>query len=584
MADPRFAIDYSPPDISQGVGLILAARRARQQERTAEEQAATQRLYAENARADNQMKRESADMARRKFDEEMQRSRRQDEIENTAALLPTSPLMRAARNANSPELANALGKPYGVTFDRGFEGPDVNPGTGGHEAPPLGADLPPASRPIPPPAEHPPGTLAPAFVDQVENGRADVMFGEDVENVPGLGGHTPMRSGQFIPVEGPMPPEAPPDGDPPLSQGTPAAPAPTPLSVARKMYANFGGNRFEVPEQQQGTGLGEKYDAVYRQILDRTGDEGKAYQAVLTMREKDDAAQAAVDRAATAATSRSDIANKFHLTAQTQEDLRREGLNVSERNNKRSAAARVASAGAGASTPGLAELIAMKESGASTSEIAAAAVELKVPPKVWAPLVRESGKETEKHTQLTVTGANGEVLGEAHNAVDKRKLDDANIAFAQLVERTKALANDARQYGARLLSPEAIQRRESLQAAAAAAGRKYHELGVSNANIDLEHKILGPSGTPGHGFIMGANPDIIEQTLEEATKKHDAAMRVRLRSGQTGDRVAPQMRPKQHAASSVPPQVIQQARAALADPHAPAALKAKAQAILQGAQ
>lgn len=292
MADPRFAIDYQPLDITQGVSLLLAARKARQEAKTAEAQAETQKQYAANAAVENQIRRESADMARRKFDEEKARGERQDAIENAAQLLPTSPLMRAAARTRSPELANALGKPYGITFDQGFEGPDVNPETGAQAAPPV----------IPPPTSQPQGPFeGPDVGPAGEHVPPQLPGGVDTVS----GGASPI-----LPSEAPAPPPAPaPD---PVQ-------APSPLAVGRRIYANVGGQHFEVPQQQETTGLGDKYDQVYQHILSRTGDEGKAYQAVLLMREKDDQAQATADRTAANTSARLEESQRTHRDVEGQD-------------------------------------------------------------------------------------------------------------------------------------------------------------------------------------------------------------------------------------------------------------------------
>jgi len=277
MADPRYAVDWTPLDITGGVNLLLAARRARAQEKTAEEQAKVQQQYAENAKVENDIKRESAAMARQRFDEEKATHQRQIEIENARALLPTSDLMRAARTAGSPGLANALGKPYGVTFDQGFEGPDINPGTGAQMAPPPNPTPAPAAAPVP----------------QLPGGVDTVSGGADAPAAPAV----------TAPTEPPAP----------------SGPA-TPLTAARKLYANFGGNRFEVPEQPETTGLGEKYDAVFKHALDVSGDPTKAFQAVLLMKEKDDAQAASTARATAGIDARQAESQRTHRDVEGQDE------------------------------------------------------------------------------------------------------------------------------------------------------------------------------------------------------------------------------------------------------------------------
>lgn len=462
-------IDYQPPDIGGGLlgisQLIMAARKAREDSEIRKAQAETQRQFAENARENMGIQRESADMARAKFRTDVLERARQEEIDRSKAI---PGLFQAARR--SAGMANEMGKPYGVGFaeeasqpmvaqPRAFEGPDINHVTG--------EQLKPGEVSPPPPPD---------------------------EMVPG-----PMQ---------------------------------------RRVFAQVGGERFEVPTGQQSTGLGDKYDALVRQWVDSgVMDEQTALKAAVTMAEKDAGQQAIADRAVTAMQHRDEQSDVYRRTVEEQNE--RDQFLADEAMKRVLAAGRfkLAVSGSGPAPPGLSELLALKESGASDAIVAARAEELGIPPKVWGPLVKETGKATEKHTQLTVTDPDGNVLGEAHSTVDKRKLDDANLAFGQLVERTKALADHIRTHGTRIApwNVSEVQKRQSLKAAAASAGRKYHDLGVSNANIELEHKILGPSGTFGDGLIVGANPEVVDQSIEEATKKHAAGLKIRLRSGAPGD-------------------------------------------------
>lgn len=139
---------------------------------------------------------------------------------------------------------------------------------------------------------------------------------------------------------------------------------------------------------------------------------------------------------------------------------------------------------------------------------------------------------------LQATDAQGHVLGQYKSTQDAAVGKKAEEAFQQMESRLQALLDDIKANGNRVLSPDAVQRRESLAAAAAAAGRVYNQLGVSNANVALEKQILGPGGTINHGFIMGANPDVVQHVLDEARARHNAGLKIRLRAPTGGSQSA----------------------------------------------
>lgn len=325
-------IDYQPPDISGGVQLLLAARKARGEEATRRMQAEVQRQYAENAKEELKVKRESAQREREKFDAEKAERQRRLDIENAGQLMPNSPLMRAARQAmkeGNPAAANLMGKPYGVSFDTGIsqqpgnelQTPDFMQSSGGPSAAPSPAAAPPG-----PPAAAPEPS--------------EPYAGPDIN----------PANGDFQAPTQP-PPFVPPGGAPaPTPVAAPAPePAPqvaTPLTAAHKLYAQVNGQRFEVPQQEQETtGLGPKYDAIYKTALEHTGgDETKAYMAVLAMKEKDDAQQAIADRVEKQIGARSDLKGQYALTGEQQLSEHEKQRQQSQTNAEILARSRVAAA------------------------------------------------------------------------------------------------------------------------------------------------------------------------------------------------------------------------------------------------
>lgn len=218
------------------------------------------------------------------------------------------------------------------------------------------------------------------------------------------------------------------------------------------------------------------------------------------------------------------------------------------------AGARKAAAGAGPTPAGLPELIGMKEKGASDSEIAARAVALGISPKVWTGPVKEvlrggalNDRNERAKAALEITGPNGEI-GTAHSVRDAGELNKKNQAFDQMKVRLEAVLADIAKSGKHVnpLDVDATQRRESLMASAAAAGRVYNGLGGTDASQRLEAEINSAGGTLGHGLIKGANPEVLQHNLEEAIRAHSTAQAVRT-NGVGGQRPA---------ASSAKPAVV----------------------------
>src|SRR5688572_14600283 len=101
MADPRFAIDFTPPDLGPGAAFIASVLN---QNRT-------------HARGDAHLRLQQDAMTRSAHRESHEEVRRAEALEHQRAVeayqaLPT--LMRAAHR--SPEMANA--NPYGIKFEQ----------------------------------------------------------------------------------------------------------------------------------------------------------------------------------------------------------------------------------------------------------------------------------------------------------------------------------------------------------------------------------------------------------------------------------------------------------------------------------
>lgn len=83
-----------------------------------------------------------------------------------------------------------------------------------------------------------------------------------------------------------------------------------------------------------------------------------------------------------------------------------------------------------------------------------------------------------------------------------------------------------------------IQERLSKAESVNASMRVFNGLGATDASQKLEARITGAIGTPGHGWLMGANLNVIKRMLHEADARFDAGIKAGLRSG-GGRQLAP---------------------------------------------
>jgi len=135
---------------------------------------------------------------------------------------------------------------------------------------------------------------------------------------------------------------------------------------------------------------------------------------------------------------------------------------------------------------------------------------------------------------LDVTDENGNFLGKADDAAAAKKLRTQIPAFDQFRQRMTALRDYVKEHGPRAWSIDEIQHRDSLGAAAAAAGRVYNGLGGTDASQKLEAEINGARGTPGHGWMSGANLDVLDHNIAEAQHQHQTRLNTSLRKSSPG--------------------------------------------------
>lgn len=497
--DNQYQIDWQGVNLLPGLQAVANAMQGKKAD--------------ERSREYLQMQKDAVKQRSERESAALKRQQEQDKYTKDVAAFNAMPaLFRAA--AKSTGMANM--NPYGVHFEEGApENPpsianvDIMDAKGGqygaHARAMLGQSL----------AQPSPTTLAPG-----EEGPEPTPEGEAARFAPSP-----------APVEGP---EAP--GGIEQAQSILAQPQKHPL------FATFHGNRFEVPETQDTTGLGQKYDAIYSRMLEEPGVKpADAYKAVMAEYEKDQAEAGRNTRAANALTARSDnredqqkfleeMAGTYKLTFEQRKQLA-----------EIMAHARMASAGAATSpedTAHLAELIKHFEESGSLSGAAEEAAGFKKPlsPKVWEPALKQVTTQATageraglRRKALVATDDRGNVIGEWKDANAAKVGEKQTESFHRVEERLNGLLADIKAQGERSdWDRKSIQKRVSLAKSVVAALRPFNELSNTAAGQQMEEDILGQIGAPGHGWLWGANTEIVEHLLNEARGQHRAQLMTKL--------------------------------------------------------
>lgn len=573
MSIPNILQYIHGPDLVSPVEAALRLHESRLNEET-------QRMFAQN-----QMQRQSAQEFREERDhaEKMKELERQHGIEQATALQTANQMLRTPGGAGpAMALAGAYGidlhpllattaaahAPTGDAVDQflASQSPGADGGAPGSSAAPAPV-VGPAGAGAPPPEPAPMPAPGPGEVDP---GVAAIMMGRQVQSAPEGDFVLPKGAevSRFDPIaqgaadEGYVPP-----GSELLPPGPrPATPAPAPSpgvpspdlerlmvgSMAPQIAASrqeaptnplyeavLGGHHYQLGGGGGGTGLGGKYDAVFNSYLGQGAKPAEAFKAVLAEKEKDDA-QAAMEHRLTMGIDLRDVTRGKYTETVAQKEAERAKYHLTA--DQQMTLGRLRAAAAGAASPHdqqvLAQLITMAENGADKGEIAQVAADNKLQPKVWEAPVHQVGQEANQNTRTTerraameVTDVNGKVLGTAHSPQTAALLTKQEQAFGQMKQRLTDLIADVREKGSRTLSPDEIQRRNSLFSLYTAAARQYNGLGATDASQRLEAETAGARGTPGHGILFGANLGVLEHLLQEAEASHKERLNVGLRSG-----------------------------------------------------
>lgn len=154
---------------------------------------------------------------------------------------------------------------------------------------------------------------------------------------------------------GPEEPPAPVAEGPEPPSGIDEAQAILDAPRGRRMFANFQGQRFEVPDSPQTSGFGEKYDAIYQRALQEPGvTPEEAYRFVAKMAHDDTAEESRNQRAADAEAGRDRRFAGYHMDIAQQFERQRRQLEQSDINSRRAAAA----AGGVVRSPALQDFVA----------------------------------------------------------------------------------------------------------------------------------------------------------------------------------------------------------------------------------
>jgi len=263
MADSRYSIPWTPPDIGPGVSMIMSAINANR----ADERSRAY-LDMEQAAVKDRAERESAALARQKEQDQYNR--------DVAAFTAMPALQRAAMK--SVGMANM--NPYGVEFD---EGDTHAPSLRESGINVMGGNEQYAEHAKQALADEPPSEVAP--MDQTvgqHSGAPSVTMGQhsgtpQLEEMGEPSPHDETAEAETV--------------SPPIA----AAQALIGQPRQRQVFATYKGQRFEVPPQSETSGFGEKYDAMYNALVEGGEDPHKA-RAFVAAQAKQDMADTARDK------------------------------------------------------------------------------------------------------------------------------------------------------------------------------------------------------------------------------------------------------------------------------------------------
>ncbi len=306
-----YEIPWKPLDLSPALAMLTAARNQRAANDRADAEAEFRREQAgkENYRADYYARLAGEDrrLSAQRHSAEVERQKNRDKEQRDKEAFEKIPtLMRAA--ASSFKQTGAPGyvatNPYGVSFDvtsdlpTNVEGPELSPQA---EAARFAPKPQAAVEPQPVPADPIDYTRqhAPSPASTGYRGGGMDAFGDEqrqiaAENVGNVG----AGLGQPTSATDLLPETA--DASMPLlaraavnSMGMEPGP-----EGKKRLFARYGGQQFEVPEQSDHTPFGADYDTIYQGLLDAGEDPHKAMQYVAQQYKSDQTQKSIASRTA----------------------------------------------------------------------------------------------------------------------------------------------------------------------------------------------------------------------------------------------------------------------------------------------
>jgi hypothetical protein len=319
----------------------------------------------------------------------------------------------------------------------------------------------------------------------------------------------------------------------------------------------LGGKPFELKTGSDKLGLDPQSEELYHSLVEG-GTPEKEARAFATKNFLENSKEARRDqRLADAIAGRKDIADTHTLTVeQKQSQFAQAEKDKLEAAHIRARAV-LQAAGANATPAAVSKLVEMKEAGASDADVYAAAAQMKVPEKQFVQPVQNVVRNAaqgerlgQKREALVATDDKGNTIGNWKDAQASKTGEKQIQSYHRVKERLDMLMADIKRQGPRTnWNAGDIQTRVSLAKAVVAALRPFNELSNTAAGAQMEEDILGQIGSPGHGWLWGANAGIIDRLAKEAEGQHQAQLNTLLRPG-GGSTLAPALGGQRKAARS----------------------------------
>ncbi len=538
MASDNYSIPWKPLDLTPGISLLMGAMNTRHQQERADENAATQRMFAEK-----NLQREDARAARDKQQfEQGEKDRRVKAVQSANELRrqgrhSEADMLLKLNGVTASPVTGPAGPPEVVTPMAAAAATQQPQGAGSSFATPMmGAAA--TMDTIPPPAMPYRGADTRSPMGQHNSGAGPITEEDELAHMD-MREPAPSAAADLMPITFP--------GDPGKPTGAYRYTGPDGMDLGTFDPASeekFRDERAGRVSKALGP-MGEKVTVIADALARGDITQQEASALLTTLRAEGTATAKVTDRE-----------DKQTFQREENAKYRNEGLTFAQRKELANimAKAKMAAAGAGPVNPGLAKLVEMKEGGATDAEIYAAAADMHLPQKdVVTPVqnvVRNAATAERAEQGREKLGAPPDEHGNPQvwrNSQAAAKGTQQIQRFHRVEERLKALIHDVETVGERIgLNSKEYVRRQSLSEAVAAALRPYNELSSTDASMTAERAILGPTGAFGHGWTLGADLQTLKHILAEAQGQQKVNMATLLRPD-GGSQLAPALGGKRPA-------------------------------------